>query len=808
MFRLGALAFPLLPLLLAELFLRLIGYGYSPHFFLPAKINGTNYFIENQKFSRRYFPPALARTPQPVLFAAEKPANTTRIFVLGESAAMGDPEPAFGMARILQLLLEEAFPGRRFEVINVAVTAINSHVIRQIAYDCRDKQGDFWVLYMGNNEVVGPFGAGTVFGAQAPGRAMIRASLALKATRVGQLFDAVGLRLGKSHYPTSWEGMEMFLKQQVRHDDPRMNKVYDHFAANLRDIVTTGRRSGAEVILSTVASNLKDCPPFASLHRLGKADSGVPFDARDWENRYLAPAEAESKTNYAAVFEKFRECQKLDDDYAELHFQMGRCLVGLGKPEEAKREFERARDLDALRFRADTHINATIRAATNLVNIEEAALISLIDAVDLFNRNNALAITGRELLWEHVHMNFDGNYLLARAFAEQIGQTLTNARRDVDNSPHATSWLTSAQCAQRLAFTDWDRLQLLEEMVRRLEQPPFTQQLDHKQQIATLKQQRDVLAKVTTDNQALDKITATYREAIALRPSDWVLRENFAKLLQSTGDPAGAEKQWREVLALLPHSEEALYSLGNVLDAQGKSAEALEYFNKALQKRPGSFEARNGLGVALSNQGKTDDAIAQYREALRRNPRFTEARVNLGQALAQLGREDEAIAEYRLALREEPNSSAAHINLGKLFAKQKRSAEAETEYQAALRINTNDAVAHYNFANLLVSEKRTESTEHFETAVRINPQFSEARYNLGLGYAAANRNADAIAQFKEVVRARPQWTEAHLNLGVALAKTGRYADAITEFNEVLRLDPQNADGKRFLEKAKELQQRN
>src|SRR5947207_4019721 len=240
-FRLGALVFPFALLLLLEFLLRLFGYGYSPHFFLPAKVNGVDVFIENQKFSRRYFPPALARTPQPALFAARKPSNAFRIFVFGESAAMGDPEPAFGFSRILEVLLQDQYPAARFEVINVAVTAINSHVVRQIARDCASKQSDFWIIYMGNNEVVGPYGAGTVFGSQTPSLSFIRASIALKATRLGQLLDSLRQRFSKSRIPATWEGMEMFLKQQVWQKDPRMTKVYSHFEANLDDILNIGR---------------------------------------------------------------------------------------------------------------------------------------------------------------------------------------------------------------------------------------------------------------------------------------------------------------------------------------------------------------------------------------------------------------------------------------------------------------------------------------------------------------------------------------------------------------------------------------
>ena len=61
------------------------------------------------------------------------------------------------------------------------MTAINSHVILPIARECARRDGDLWIIYMGNNEMVGPFGAGTVFGfARTGSMALVRAELALK----------------------------------------------------------------------------------------------------------------------------------------------------------------------------------------------------------------------------------------------------------------------------------------------------------------------------------------------------------------------------------------------------------------------------------------------------------------------------------------------------------------------------------------------------------------------------------------------------------------------------------------------------
>jgi len=153
-----------------------------------------------------------------VFHSQAKASDTVRIFVFGESAAYGDPEPDFGLPRMLQAMLSLRHPGVRFEVVNAAMTAINSHAILPIARDCAGADGDIWVIYMGNNEVVGPFGAGTVFGSPAPPPLpLIRATLAFKTTRTGQWLDSVRQWLQKPPPERSeWGGMEMFLNQQVR----------------------------------------------------------------------------------------------------------------------------------------------------------------------------------------------------------------------------------------------------------------------------------------------------------------------------------------------------------------------------------------------------------------------------------------------------------------------------------------------------------------------------------------------------------------------------------------------------------------
>jgi tetratricopeptide (TPR) repeat protein len=697
---------------------------------------------------------------------------------------------------MLEVLLRAKYPQKNFEVVNVAITAINSHVIRDIARDCASRQGELWVIYMGNNEVVGPFGAGTVFGAQSPSMSFIRASLAVKSLRTGQFLDAAWRHFARAPF-AEWEGMEMFLKQQVRHDDSRMPAVYEHFAKNLDEILRVGTGCGAKVLLSTVASNLKDCPPFASLHRADLTE----HQRSKWESLYQAGITAEATTNYSEALTNYRQAAQIDNRYAELFFRIGRCQWALASYSEARLSFERARDLDTLRFRADSRINQLTRQAAAMADPEQ---VQLLDAVELFGENSPHQIPGEEFLFEHVHLNFAGNYLMARTLAAKIETAwpalLGTARTNTD------ALLSKEECARRLAFTDWDQYQVLDEMLKRLGQPPFTQQLDHQSRDARLTKARDALQPMV-HGEALSMASDRYRQALILAPADWVLHEHYAKLLEGSGDPPAAEKEWRKVIELMPHYAPAYYSLGNVLDGQGKSAEAIHFFEQALHRRPESIEAHNGLGLALAGQGKTAEAMREYETALARKPGFAEARVNLGQTLAEQGKVDEAAAQYEMALRENSNNVAAHINLGKLLASQKKFAAAAEHYESALRIKPDHAVAHFNLGNSLAALGRSpEALDHFAQSVRWQPNFPEARYNLGLELAKAGRTKEALEQLAEAVRLKPGFADAHLNFGVALAKSRQFDQAVQQFQEVLRLEPANAAARKFLDQALALRQ--
>ena len=651
-FRLIAtLVVPLVLLVSVEGVLRLVGYGYSPRFFQNRRINGHEVWTDNPDFGRRFFRSGLVRYPHPFTMPATKAPKALRIFVLGESAAMGDPDVKFGLPRMLEVLLRERFPDRRIEVINTAIVAITSHVILPIARDCARKDGDLWIIYMGNNEIIGPFGSASVFGAQAPPLPVIRAGLWVKATRLGQLLDgALHLVSRRTQRLHSWGGMEMMADQKARHNSPATARVYQHFAQNLSDMLATGARAGVPIVLCTVATNLRDCAPFASLHRADLAAS----DRAQWQAAYDAGVGCQKQGNLAEAKAAFERAAKIDDEYADMSFRRAECCRLLGLEAEAVKLFRQARDQDALQFRADGRINEIIRSSAAAFADRR---VSLLDAEGLFATNSPQALPGAEFFYEHVHLTPEGNYLLARALAEQVVQALL--------LEPVGQWLSQPECFRLLGLTDGSRYDAFEVILDRIQGAPFTNQVDYAQELQRVNEQ---LAhyRVGTKPAQVRRDLQQVLKLVDRHPEDPELRWIQATLLESAGDIAGAEAQWRTLAAMQPHAALPAINLARTLERLGRRPEAYPLYAAGLRINPEYYPARYALGLLCLRMDRLPEAIHHLGLTADQKPQSLEPRLALSQALARAHRLPEAETELREVLRVDPNNASAQTQLREL----------------------------------------------------------------------------------------------------------------------------------------------
>jgi len=630
-----AIAAPILLLGLVEVGLRVAGVGFRPDFTVPCESGGQPAFCENPDFTRRFFPAAIARQPTPFAIRATKPSRTFRIFIVGESAAQGDPEPSFGLGRFLEVMLRESFPQWNFEVVNTGIVAINSHALVSIAKDIARREPDLVIVYAGNNEVVGPYGNGTVLTRRQLPLPLIRASMALQTMRIGQLLSEASAPRSAEAAARGWRGMEMFLQQQVRASDPSMAGVYDAFRRNLGEVVEVVRRSGARVAVSTVASRLRDFAPLGSLH--GRALSAR--DLEEWQRRWDRAAALEAEGLPADALEAYRGAAAIDPEHAELQYRMARCAWQLRDYGQAKARFALARDLDTLRFRADSRINEIVRE----IAVRAGPGVELVDGSAALEAASLHGVPAGDLFYEHAHLTPEGNFVLARALYPAAVAALPGDLRDRSTGVEPPSL---EDCLRRLALTGFNRYRIAKEVLRRLSHPPFVGQTDHASQVQELERERD-----RGGAESFAETDAAYRAAIAANGSDPWLHYSYGILLDT-----------RDV-----------FLAGRGQPDEGR---AIREYASALERIPRFAEGRIRLAEALLRLGRYPESVAHCREILRLRPNYAQAYVTMGSALVRQGRLEEASAALARAVALDPSSTGPVLELVNLLEARGRFGEA------------------------------------------------------------------------------------------------------------------------------------
>lgn len=583
-----ALGFLIVAFGTVELGLRLFGYGHAPGFWKKEEgNNGRSWIRENWWVTAPFFAPELVRRPQPFRLTERKTATSYRVFVLGSSAAMGDPEPSFSISRVLEVMLHSAYPKIDFEVVNAAITAINSHVVRGIAQDCAKLEPDLFFVYEGNNEVIGPFGPGTVFTPFLQAPWAVRSAIYLRGLRTGQALTALARKSGRaSGTPEEWGGMQMFLQHEIASDDPRLGTTERMFEANLRAIARAGTEAGATVIFGTVLTNQKDFSPFLSRHRA----NFDPAQLAQWTAAFTAGSAASTTADWEAAERDFRAAVAADGDFAESHFQLGRVLLRVGRAPEAKAEFQRALDQDVLRFRTDSRLNDAIRRVAG----SAGKGVELVDLVRAAEAKTPGGILGDEMLYEHVHLSFRGTYIVASELFRTVTSDLRRRGRLSEQDLLAAP-LSADEVRAQLAFTTYEQAMIGKEMLARLKRAPFTSQSTNDERIAGFSRRDARASQLLEQPESAGAIFSIYEQAIARQPKDWILHRNYGMALVAMNRAAPGKAQLLKALEIIPDDPDTVYALilaHRQLDEKSDAARRTEELRKLAPNFPGLEERK------------------------------------------------------------------------------------------------------------------------------------------------------------------------------------------------------------------------
>src|SRR5262249_26455655 len=318
--------------------------------------------------------------------------------------------------------------------------------------------------------------------------------------------------------------------------------------------------------------------------------------------------------------------------------RFGQSLQSLTNFTGAADQFKQARDLDALPFRVTSKLNdITLQTGQQLA----APNLALLDAAGLLASNSPTHVPGQEVFYEHAHCNFDGNYILGRAWAEKAERLLPPGW-----AGHPTNgWASQPNCAQMLGLTDWHRYDVLQDVFSRVREAPFTNQFNAgAREMELFRQLNEVRQKLQPA--AYAQARTICEAALAKRPQDHWLHQNFAELLEHGGDLQHAVGEWEQVLDLLPHYHLAYYQIGRLLSGQGRFAEAEPPLLRALELRPDLSAGWLELGTIHAAENKAQLAMEDFERARRLVPENYRVYLAMGKALSKMNRRDEAITNF------------------------------------------------------------------------------------------------------------------------------------------------------------------
>jgi tetratricopeptide (TPR) repeat protein len=185
-----------------------------------------------------------------------------------------------------------------------------------------------------------------------------------------------------------------------------------------------------------------------------------------------------------------------------------------------------------------------------------------------------------------------------------------------------------------------------------------------------------------------------------------------------------------------------------------------------------------------------DRAISQYRNIVQANSGSAESHYVLANLLNHRGDSDEAIQEYRRAIQIDPEFAEAHDKLSITLLKTEALEEAIRHLRRVLALkplNNRHETQYWLGAALIKQGHVREAENYFKEAIKAQPGFAPAYYNLGILSAARGDMRRAIEYFTETLMLDPQNAEAHTSLARVLAEQGRKEAAAKHLQEAIRI---------------------
>jgi tetratricopeptide (TPR) repeat protein len=263
-----------------------------------------------------------------------------------------------------------------------------------------------------------------------------------------------------------------------------------------------------------------------------------------------------------------------------------------------------------------------------------------------------------------------------------------------------------------------------------------------------------------------------------------------------------------------PNDAPAFQQLGRDAITHGEPEKAAEYFEKAIALKPDNAEYHYQLANAFGQAGMAGGmfkamsmvkkAKTEWERALQLDPNFIPARFALLEYHVNVpgiaGGSESAALEQATEIRKR-DALDGHRAFARVHTAAKKPVLARKEYDDMVKEQPASARAHYFFGvYLMLTDKNDKAaSDEFESAVRLDPSYMPAYFQIGHVAALAGNN---FARGEEAVTKylgyrpkdeEPSSARAHYWLGAIYEKQGKKTEAKSSYAASLKINPNQKD---------------
>jgi tetratricopeptide (TPR) repeat protein len=263
-----------------------------------------------------------------------------------------------------------------------------------------------------------------------------------------------------------------------------------------------------------------------------------------------------------------------------------------------------------------------------------------------------------------------------------------------------------------------------------------------------------------------------------------VLQLAWGEALIVAKEPAKAQEVFEKALEADPKSMAARLGVASSLEAQNKLAEAKASLENTLKESPTTLGLRERLAQVALKLGDKAEALSRYQEEIKAGHATVALRLALAGLALDLGKIELAQSESKLVFDESPRSAEAAYIMARVHEAHGESGAALTEYRHATSWG-NTPQFSLSYARLLDKlGKVNEALAMYANAVSL----PEGRMERGRISFRAGDLESALADFQAASKMKPSDAEPLVFQGLCYDKMGHSPKAEEAWRAAIKVD--------------------